>query len=216
MLADRYGFALTTSSAAARDAYVAGVDLSLSANHGAEEQFSRAIACDESLAVAHVALARTLQVQHKPDRGQGCRRAGARAGTSLPHRERSHVNALATVIDGGSVAGLAAVKEHLATYPRDAMVLAPCAGVFGLIGFSGRTGREDELLALLEPWPAPTARTGGHGARMPSPRSRSATSSARTPPSSGRWPATRAMPTVPTSAPTSITRPASARRGSPI
>ena len=55
------------------------------------------------------------------------------------------------MIDGGSVAGLAAVKEHLATYPRDAMVLAPCTGVFGLIGFSGRDGREAELLALLEP-----------------------------------------------------------------
>ena len=67
MLQDRYGFALTTASAEARDAYVAGVDLSLSANHGAEEAFRRAIACDEGLAVAHVALARTLQVQHKPD-----------------------------------------------------------------------------------------------------------------------------------------------------
>ena len=49
------------------------------------------------------------------------------------------------------MAGLAAVKEHLAQYPRDAMVLAPCTGVFGLIGFSGRPGREAELLALLEP-----------------------------------------------------------------
>ena len=44
MLQDRYGFALTTASPEARDAYVAGVDLSLSANHGAEEQFRRAIA----------------------------------------------------------------------------------------------------------------------------------------------------------------------------
>ena len=61
MLRDRYGFALTTASPEARDAYVAGVDLSLSANHGVEEQFRRAIACDEGLAVAHVALARTLQ-----------------------------------------------------------------------------------------------------------------------------------------------------------
>ena len=29
------------------------------------------------------------------------------------------------------------------------MVLAPCTGVFGLIGFSGRPGREAEMLALL-------------------------------------------------------------------
>ena len=151
MLQDRYGFALTTASTEARDAYVAGVDLALSANHGAEEAFRRAIACDEGLAVAHVALARMLQVAGRiPDAKAAAGRAQELA-SSLPQRERSHVNALATVIDSGSVAGLAAVKEHLATYPRDAMVLAPCTGVFGLIGFSGRAGREVELLALLDP-----------------------------------------------------------------
>jgi tetratricopeptide (TPR) repeat protein len=151
MLQDRYGFALTTASAEARDAYVAGVDASLSANRGAEEAFRRAIACDEGLAVAQVALARTLQVQHKPDAAKAAAARARELASSLPHRERSHVNALATVIDGGSVAGLAAIKEHLADYPRDAMVLAPCTGVFGLIGFSGRAGREAELLALLAP-----------------------------------------------------------------
>ena len=151
MLHDRYGFALTTASAEARDAYVAGVDASLSANRGAEEAFRSALACDEGLAVAQVALARTLQVQHKPDEAKVAAARARELASALPHRERSHVNALATVIDGGSVAGLAAVKEHLATYPRDAMVLAPCTGVFGLIGFSGRAGREAELLALLDP-----------------------------------------------------------------
>jgi hypothetical protein len=150
MLQDRYGFGLTTISAEARDAYVAGVDLSLSANHGSEEQFRRAIACDDGLAVAHAALARTLQVQHKPDEARAAAARARELASALPHRERSHVDALAAVIDGGSVAGLAAVKEHLATYPRDAMVLAPCTGVFGLIGFSGRAGREAELLALLD------------------------------------------------------------------
>jgi tetratricopeptide (TPR) repeat protein len=151
MLRDRYDFALSTASAEARDAYVAGVDLTLSANHGAEEQFRRAIACDDGLAVAHVALARTLQVVGRiPDAKAAAVRAQELA-SALPHRERSHVAALATMIESGSVAGLAAAKEHLATYPRDAMVLAPCTGVFGLIGFSGRAGREAELLALLDP-----------------------------------------------------------------
>jgi hypothetical protein len=148
---DRYGFSLSTASPEARDAYVTGVDLSLSANHGAEEQFRRAIACDESLAVAHAALARTLQVHHKPGEAKAAAARARELASSLPHRERSHVNALATVIDGGGAAGLAAVKVHLTAYPRDAMVLAPCTGVFGLIGFSGRAGREVELLELLDP-----------------------------------------------------------------
>ena len=151
MLQDRYGFALTTASVEARDAYVAGVDLSLSANRGAEAQFRRAIACDAGLAVAHAGLARTLQIEHKPEAAKSVAARARELAATLPHRERSHVNALATVIDGGSVAGLAAVKEHLGTYPRDAMVLAPCTGVFGLIGFSGRACREAELLAFLDP-----------------------------------------------------------------
>ncbi|HJU30655.1 MAG TPA: tetratricopeptide repeat protein [Hyphomicrobiaceae bacterium] len=150
MLRDRYGFDLTTASSEARDAYVAGVDLSLAANHGAEEQFRKAIACDEGLAVAHVALARTLQVRHKPDEARAAATRARELMPSLPHRERSHVNALAACVDSGSAAGFAAIKEHLAQYPRDAMVLAPCTGVFGLIGFSGRPGREAELLQFLE------------------------------------------------------------------
>src|SRR5581483_11612291 len=151
MLRDRYGFQLSTSSPAARDAYVAAVDLSLSANAGTEDAFRRAIACDDGLAVAHVGLARTLQVQHRTAEARAAAARARELAAGLPQRERSHVNALATVVDKGSVAGLAAVKEHLAAYPRDAMVLAPCTGVFGLIGFSGRAGREAELLALLEP-----------------------------------------------------------------
>src|SRR5215831_17633766 len=38
-----------------------------SANHGAEGEFRRAIACDAGLAVAYAALARTLQIEHKPE-----------------------------------------------------------------------------------------------------------------------------------------------------
>jgi tetratricopeptide (TPR) repeat protein len=151
MLQDRYGFALSTSSAAARDAYVEAVDLSLSANHGTEEAFRRAIAADAGLAVAHAGLARTLQVAGRVPEAKAAAARARELAPGLPHREQSHAIALATVIDGGSVAGLAAVKQHLAQYPRDAMVLAPCTGVFGLIGFSGRPGREAELLALLEP-----------------------------------------------------------------
>jgi tetratricopeptide (TPR) repeat protein len=44
---------------------------------------------------------------------------------------------------------LAATVEHVASFPRDAMVLAPATGVFGLLGFSGRQQREQELLDLL-------------------------------------------------------------------
>jgi tetratricopeptide (TPR) repeat protein len=149
---DRYGFEISTALAQARDAYVTAVDLSLSANHGAEQMFRRAIALDEGLAVAHVGLARTLHVFAQADAAKAAARRARELAAPLPHRQRSHVAALATNIEAGSVAGFAAAREHLNSYPRDAMVLAPCTGVFGLIGFSGRPGREAELLAFLDPF----------------------------------------------------------------
>lgn len=70
--------------------------------------------------------------------------------SSLPPRERSHVAMLSHSVDGNGAAALAAAREHLQTYPRDAMILSPCTSTLSLIGLSGRTGREAELLSLLD------------------------------------------------------------------
>jgi tetratricopeptide (TPR) repeat protein len=69
--------------------------------------------------------------------------------TKASARERSHVEVLALPIEGRSHQALEATLAHLREWPRDAMVLAPATGVFGLYGFSGRPQREDELYALL-------------------------------------------------------------------
>ena len=62
MLQDRYGNSLTTSSTAARDAYVTGVDRLLGGDAKIEDAFRTAIAADDGFALAHIALARTLQL----------------------------------------------------------------------------------------------------------------------------------------------------------
>jgi hypothetical protein len=150
MLRDRYGLGLSTASQAARDAYVEGVDLFLSANFGSEAAFERAIAADEGFALARAALARTRQLYSKPE---GARQAATRAralAAKLGRQERGNVEILATLVDGNGPAPLAFALQHLAEFPRDVMVLAPCAGVFGLIGFSGRRGRELEQVAQLD------------------------------------------------------------------
>ena len=54
MLTDRYGLALSTASAAARDAYVEASDLALTFYPGAAETYDRAIAADPNFALAHV------------------------------------------------------------------------------------------------------------------------------------------------------------------
>ncbi|MBV8413161.1 MAG: tetratricopeptide repeat protein [Alphaproteobacteria bacterium] len=150
MLADRYGFPLSTNSPAARDAYVAGCDCVLSAAHGDGLHLGRAIESDPDFALAHVAFARgRLLVADVATARQVAKRARELSAAATP-REQSHVNALCLAIEGNPVGALEATRDHLAQYPRDAMVAAPATGVFGLIGFSGRLGREPEQVEFLE------------------------------------------------------------------
>src|SRR4029453_3331133 len=150
MLLDRYGLPLSTSSTAARDAYVAGVDCLLSAAHGDQTHLARAGEADPDFALAHAALARGRFLMADVP---GARQAAARARELAPKitpREQSHVDALCLALEGKPVESLAATRAHLAQHPRDAMVASPATGVFGLIGFSGRQGREPEQVEFLE------------------------------------------------------------------
>jgi hypothetical protein len=148
---DRYGLPVSTMSPAALDAYVEGVDRLLAANAGAEASFDRAIEADPGLVVAHVGRARSLQLRGRlPEARAAAARARSLAAGANP-REQGQVEALALTVDGKAARALVAIREHLDRFPRDAMVLSPATGVYGLIGFSGRQDRNEALVALLEP-----------------------------------------------------------------
>lgn len=150
MLKDRYELPISTSSEAAREAYIAGCDGVLGASAGDKAHLGRAVEADPGFALAHVALARALFLTADV---AGAREAAAKAralAAGATPRERSHVDALCLSIEGKPVEALAATRAHLAEHPRDAMVAAPASGVFGLIGFSGRQGREPEQVEFLE------------------------------------------------------------------
>ena len=150
MAHDRYGLPLATQSPVAAEAYVEGVDRFLAAQAGAEESFERALAADPDFALAHVGHARSLQLMGKgaPARESAARAEGLTAG--LDRRQRQHVETLGLVVTGPGARALAAIREHLAEFPRDAMALAAANGVYGLIGFSGHQERNEEMLALLD------------------------------------------------------------------
>jgi len=152
MLEDRYGNALTTTSPAARDAYVTGMDRLLSADAGIVAAFEDAVAADEGFALGHIALARTLQVQGRGSEIKAPLGRGLALAAGATPREQSHIAIFERILTGRGGAAIPAILEHLKTWPRDAMVLAPITGVFGLIGFSGKAGREVEQLAVLEPF----------------------------------------------------------------
>jgi len=150
MLADRYGLTVTTSSSAARAAYVAGCDGVLAAAGNEIADLTRAVELDPGFALAHVALARThFLAANVAEARQAIARARELAAGATA-REQGHVNALCLGMEGKPVEALDATRGHLAEHPRDAMVAAPATGVFGLIGFSGRPGREPEQVEFLE------------------------------------------------------------------
>ena len=150
-LEDDRGLPLSTGSTAARDAYCAGVTKLLAASPGIEPDLQSAIVADPQFALAHAALARAHQIHGRGPQARAAMADARALAEALPEhaRERSHVLALDRVVAGDAAAALAAIRAHLARWPRDVMVMAPCAGVFGLFGFSGKPGREQALVDFL-------------------------------------------------------------------
>lgn len=147
---DRYGNQRTTTSVAAFEQYCVGVDLSLAAQPGGIEALAKATELDPDFAVAHADLARGLQIVSKPRQARAAMDQARVLAAQLPESERAHVNIMGCLIDGQTEQALAEIRIHVQLYPRDVMAVQPACGVFGLIGFSGRVGREAENLAFME------------------------------------------------------------------
>ncbi len=151
MLQDRYGNELSTNSPAARDAYLAGVESLMAATPGMDAAFEAAVTADDGFALGHISLARAKQLL---GRGHEAKAPLARArelAAGATAREQSQIAIFDKILSGQGAAALEAIHEHLKSWPRDAMALAPATSVFGLIGFSGKVGREVDQLAILAP-----------------------------------------------------------------
>jgi tetratricopeptide (TPR) repeat protein len=150
MLTDGYDLPLSTHSAAARDAYVAGCATKRINYPGAIEEFDRAIAADPGYALAHTAKAHALLERGVVAEARASMATANSLAADLSPREVSHVAYFGMLVAGDSEAALAAVFAHLDAWPRDVMVLATTAFTNGLIGSSGRAGQKRRLLALLD------------------------------------------------------------------
>lgn len=150
MLTDRYGLAVSTSSSAARDAYIQGCDLQLSMHPGAVAAFDRAIADDPNFALAFVARARVQQLRGDIQAARASMAAANALAAELPPREASHVAFFGLLVAGQAEPALAALRAHLKTWPCDAMVLSTSATANGLIGSSGRVEQKTQLLDLMD------------------------------------------------------------------
>ena len=150
MLTDGYGLPLSTTSFAARDAYVEACEAKLTMYPGAIEAFDRAIAADPGFALAHAARAHVLLEQGDGAAARASMAAANSLGAGLSAREVSHVAFFDLLVAGEAEAALSALLAHVDAWPRDAVVLATTAFTNGLIGSSGRAGQKRTLLELLE------------------------------------------------------------------
>jgi len=146
-IADRYGLPITTESPAAAARFQDGMDALLSYGARPEDAFAAAVQADERLAVAHAGIA-LVAVAHGD--AATARAAAATARQVVPgatRRERQHVEALSALIGGETARGLDLVDEHVAEFPRDAMLVNQAGSA---IGFAGARDREQQRAAFLE------------------------------------------------------------------
>src|SRR5690242_17490787 len=131
MLVDRYGLALSTTSSVARDAYVEGVDLLLTVYPGAAASFDRAIAADPGFALARIGKARALQLASDFAAMRDSFASAQALSERGTDRDRSHIAVFQHLFAGQPKAALAALRAHVETWPRDALVLSLAANQGG-------------------------------------------------------------------------------------
>jgi Flp pilus assembly protein TadD len=150
MLTDRYGLLLSTTSSAARDAYVEGCQAKLTMYPGAVEEFHRAIAADPRFALAYADNAYALLERGDAAAARASMASANSLTADISSREASHIAFFDLLVAGDAEGALSALRAHLEDWPRDVMVLATTAFTNGLIGNSGRAGQKRSLLELLD------------------------------------------------------------------
>lgn len=149
MLADQFGLPLSTASTAARDAYDQGCDRLLTLYPDFTAAFDQAVKADPGFALGHAAKANAHLMTGDPAAAQAAIADARAVSGGLTQREASHIGFFALLASGQPDAALEAGKAHLADWPDDRMVLNMCGSFAGILTFSGRPTRGQELLALM-------------------------------------------------------------------
>jgi tetratricopeptide (TPR) repeat protein len=146
-IADRYGLPITTSSPVAAARFQDGMDALLSYGARPEDAFAAALRADEGLALAHAGIALVAVVHGDAAKARAAADKAREVVPGATRRERQHVEALGAFIGGETARGLALVDEHVAEFPRDAMLVNQASSA---IGFAGAPDREQQRVAFLE------------------------------------------------------------------
>jgi tetratricopeptide (TPR) repeat protein len=141
---DTFGLPVTTSSPEAADAYTRAVHGLLGWDGAALEMFTKATERDPGLALGHAGAAVCLFLEERFAEARAATEAARAAAARATAREQGHVEALALFVTGRPPEAEAVMREHLAAYPRDLVVLQRLYFVWFW------QGRFPEMLAFTE------------------------------------------------------------------
>lgn len=133
---DRYGLPLSTSSARAAAEFIEGLDLLLGQNYGPEDHFLQAIDADPDFALAYSALAYMLHLRADVTDARMRVQQAQTLAPGASRREQQQIAAMALFITGEGPRAYAMIREHLAEFPRDILLIRVVQRLFTL-GCSG-------------------------------------------------------------------------------
>ncbi len=149
MTRDVRGLPVSPASAAALEAYERGADGLLGWDRDALEHFRAASGADPGFALAHAGAGVSLFLEERFDEARTAMEAARRTVAGQSDRERSHVEALALLVTGKPADAERAMREHLATWPRDTTVVQR---LYFIWFWQGRFPEMLELTSALVRW----------------------------------------------------------------
>ena len=120
---DRYGLPISTSSTAAADNLVEGVDLLLEQNFGPEQSFQQAVEADEGFALAFAGLVYVYMAGGKVAEARKAAQQAQSLAAGTTRREQQQIEALALWANGKGPESLAVIQQHIAEFPRDMLMV---------------------------------------------------------------------------------------------
>jgi tetratricopeptide (TPR) repeat protein len=123
MPTDAWGLPVTTSFVSALEHYDRGVRGLLGWEATALGEFEHAIREDPRLALAHAGAAVCLFLEERFAEARTAAEAARAVAADATPRERSHVEAMALLVAGKPPDAERAMREHLASFPRDLTIL---------------------------------------------------------------------------------------------
>lgn len=148
---------MSTASAEALSLYVDALDHLFTMRSAARASIDAALALDPEFALAHCVAARVALIEGDGKRARVAAAEGERLAASATFRERQHAALVGRLTRGETEGALDLVREHAASYPRDALPLSFALGVYGLLGFGSfpdHRERQRDFLELVAPkWP---------------------------------------------------------------